>query len=393
MAMTEVTKAKSSPVRGLVDDFKALSAKQWAGIVLALVVSLVLEIYFSTSCFGFFIVAVLLYMIPHLLGVSSVKVKTVIGVVFIVLALPILTVMFSGTLAAAQENLEGQENDYISGISYDDGTGEVTFTVAEYVPENETGEWEIVFQCYSVQSLTVAVNGDRGTLQEIRFDPADLTHGESTLGGTVVKGEDGLYHVTVTGVDVPEGSAYVMGAFIVIPTNNAVEHMNALVDNGASATSLAMTGAGYTVAYAAVIFFLILIFSALMRRSAEKTRAKMEAEGRLYPQGYGRCKQCGAMVLPGEVNCRKCGAYIDVPEEMRVQKKDSFTCSECGAEVPADAKVCPKCGAAFDEEDENVVVHADGTEDVSSESVTCPECGNVVPANADWCPRCGKMLK
>ena len=127
--MTEVTKAKSSPVRGLVDDFKALSAKQWAGIVLALVVSLVLEIYFSTSCFGFFIVAVLLYMIPHLLGVSSVKVKTVIGVVFIVLALPILTVMFSGTLAAAQENLEGQENDYISGISYDDGTGEVTFTV------------------------------------------------------------------------------------------------------------------------------------------------------------------------------------------------------------------------------------------------------------------------
>ena len=171
MAMTEVTKAKSSPVRGLVDDFKALSAKQWAGIVLALVVSLVLEIYFSTSCFGFFIVAVLLYMIPHLLGVSSVKVKTVIGVVFIVLALPILTVMFSGTLAAAQENLEGQENDYISGISYDDGTGEVTFTVAEYVPENETGEWEIVFQCYSVQSLTVAVNGDRSTLQEIRFDP------------------------------------------------------------------------------------------------------------------------------------------------------------------------------------------------------------------------------
>ena len=55
--------------------------------------------------------------------------------------------------------------------------------------------------------------------------------------------------------------------------------------------------------------------------------------------------------------------------------------------------MCPRCGAAFDEDDENVVVHADGTEDVSSETVVCPECGNVVPANADWCPRCGKMLK
>ena len=241
--------------------------------------------------------------------------------------------------------------------------------------------------------MTVALNGDMNSLQEIRFDPTTLEHGDSTLGGTVTVDENGVYHVTVSGVDVPDGSLYVMGAFIVLPQNNAVESMNAIVNNNASETNLALTGAAYTVAYAAIVFFIILIFSALMRRSAEKTRAKMEAEGRLYPQGYGRCKQCGAMVLPGEVNCRKCGAYIDVPEELKPKKKDSFTCSECGAEVPGDAKVCPKCGAAFDEDDENVVVHADGTEDVSSETVVCPECGNVVPANADWCPRCGKMLK
>ncbi len=99
------------------------------------------------------------------------------------------------------------------------------------------------------------------------------------------------------------------------------------------------------------------------------------------------------MVLPGEVNCRKCGAYIDVPDELRVKKKDFFQCSECGAEVPSDATECPKCGAKFDEVQENVVVHADGSEDVSTESVVCPECGSTVPANADWCPKCGKMLK
>lgn len=387
--MTEVMKGKSSPLKGLVDDFKALSAKQWAGIVIALVVSLVLEMYFSASCFGFFIVAVLLYMIPHLLGVSSVKVKTVVGVVFIVLALPILTVLFSGTLAAAEDSLQDQDSEFIGDLQYDAETGTVTFTSSPYVDAegNPVEDYEIVFQCYGVQSLTTALNGDRNTLQEVRFDPI---HSDDEHYVTV--GEDGLYHLTVEDVDVPEGEIYVMGAFIVVPTNNAVDSMNIIVNNGASETSLALVGAGYTVLYAAVIFFIILIFSALMRRSADKTRAKMEAEGRLYPQGYGRCKECGAMVLPGEINCRKCGAYIDVPEEMRVKKKDFFTCSECGAEVPGDAKVCPKCGATFDEE-ENTVVHEDGSVDVSTESVTCPECGNIVPANADWCPRCGKMLK
>ena len=390
--MTEEKKGLGSAGKGLVLDFKALSVKQWVGIVVAILLSLLLEIYFSNSCFGFFIVAVLLYMIPHLLGVSSVKVKAVVGVAFIVLAVPVMTTVFSGTLDAVQDNLAGQENDYISDVVYDMEDDTATFTVQPYVVEND-GSWEIVFQCYRVQSMTVALNGDMNSLQEIRFDPTTLEHGDSTLGGTVTVDENGVYHVTVSGVDVPDGSLYVMGAFIVLPQNNAVENMNAIVNNNASETNLALTGAAYTVAYAAIVFFIILIFSALMRRSAEKTRAKMEAEGRLYPQGYGRCKQCGAMVLPGEVNCRKCGAYIDVPEELKPKKKDSFTCSECGAEVPGDAKMCPKCGAAFDEDDENVVVHADGTEDVSSETVVCPECGNVVPANADWCPRCGKMLK
>ncbi|MCL1984664.1 MAG: zinc ribbon domain-containing protein [Methanomassiliicoccaceae archaeon] len=102
-----------------------------------------------------------------------------------------------------------------------------------------------------------------------------------------------------------------------------------------------------------ILVFPYLILSVLvwwMRRSLERTRARLEAEGRLYPQGYGRCKRCGTIVLPGEISCRKCGEYIDVPEEMRVKKVNYFECSECGREVPEDAGVCPYCGEAFEDD-------------------------------------------
>ncbi len=137
----------------------------------------------------------------------------------------------------------------------------------------------------------------------------------------------------------------------------------------ATGTSLYKDGASYGTAVVAalpftamyvgvvsVIFGIIAFFSDRAKKSIEKTRASMEAEGRLYPKGYGKCKECGSLVLPGETVCRKCGAYIEVPDELRVEKKDFFQCSECGAEVPADAKVCPKCGTTFDEDDEVVVV-------------------------------------
>ena len=100
--------------------------------------------------------------------------------------------------------------------------------------------------------------------------------------------------------------------------------------------------------------FPLLLISLLtwwMRQNLERTRARLEAEGRLYPQGYGRCKRCGSLVLPGEIICRKCGEYVDVPEEMRVKKVNYFECSECGREVPPDAGVCPYCGEAFEEDE------------------------------------------
>ncbi len=375
-------------LQGLVDDFKSLSTKQWIAIIIALTIGLVLEVAFNAKCFGYFIVAIVLYMIPHLLGISSVKVKIIVGIMFIVLAVPTLTYVFSSTPDAVAEQQE--EDEYILCLEYitdedDPYIGDVVIYIKLYVDSdgNTPEEWQIVFQCYYAQSLTYAINGSMSTLaREVYFNPDEYT-----------LDENGIYHMTVEDLKLEEGKLYVMGAFILVNEALTSHKLIELYNTRYNAISLALTGAGYTVLYAMIIYFLILVFSTLMRNSAEKARVKMEADGRLYPQGYGRCKQCGAMVLPGEINCRKCGVYIDVPEELRVKKKDSFQCSECGAEVFPDTTICPKCGAVFDEEDENEVIHQDGTVDVSTKNVICPECGNIVPVNADWCPRCGKMLK
>jgi len=155
-----------------------------------------------------------------------------------------------------------------------------------------------------------------------------------------------------------------------------------------STTSLSLFGCAYSTLMIMIVFFLIMILSFFMRGRMEKTRERMEKEGRLYPQGYGKCDNCGAVVLPGEVKCRKCGAYIDRPDEMKPKKKDFFECSECGAEVPGDATTCPKCGAKFDE-DEFEVTHADGTVETTNEIIQCHECGEFAPANATFCAKCG----
>lgn len=389
--MTETVEGRKSPVGGIVDDFKALNMKQWVSILLALVVSVILQIYgLGFGCLMFLIIAVILYMFPHLTGVSSVKIKAIVGILFIIITIPIGTFAFGDNVDALEDNVDN-DYEYIRDVSFDPETGVLEFdsipavTIGEQYPNNE---WNVIVTSYPLMSIAFGYPV---------YEAANTSEETITSAGTLL--EDGWYHF-VYNVDVSDGSALgiEIESSVTYPNedNDSVKTGQAMtfIDlNGESRTNLCFIGSAYYVAYSIVLFFIILIFSALMRRSVEKTRTKMEEEGRLYPQGYGRCKECGAMVLPGEVNCRKCGAYIDVPDEMRVHKKDYFQCSECGAEVPADATECPRCGAKFDETQENIVVHEDGTEDVSTENVVCPECGASVPANADWCPRCGKMLK
>ncbi|MCQ2056295.1 MAG: zinc ribbon domain-containing protein [archaeon] len=117
---------------------------------------------------------------------------------------------------------------------------------------------------------------------------------------------------------------------------------------------LALETNAYYVGISAAIFMFILFFVREFKRNLDKTRAIMEAEGRLYPKGHGCCKHCGSIVLPGEIHCKKCGTAVDIPNKFQAKKTEFFQCSECNAEIPMNASTCPTCGVSFDEEDEIV---------------------------------------
>lgn len=348
--------------KSLIDEFKTLKPIQWVAIVLAIVIGVVLEVLgFGIQCFGFAIIAILLYMIPHLMGVMSPKVKAVIGVAFILVALPVGTLMYDDYADSTAGEI-GKDSDHFKNVSYDDATG--TLSVSFSDPGNAVVEYGVI------DSIAFgAIN--------CRTDKADMTVSD-------VKGPDNLYHGSVV-LNLNDGKLYY------VKVSQGDNWKSFTVDTGISSsdsTKLSFYGTAIVIAYVMIIFFFMLAITTAMRKAAYKARDRLESEGRLYPQGYGRCKECGALVLPGEVVCRKCGTYIEVPDEIKVHKKDYFTCESCGAEVPADAKVCPRCGVTFDSV-ETEIIHADGTKDVTEETFECSECGAQVPANAKRCPKCG----
>lgn len=398
MTMTENVSGKRSIIGGIVDDFKALSTKQIVAIVVAIAIALILEVsgLLIFGCFGILLIAVVLYMIPHLVRVGSVKVKTIMCVVFAILS------VISGTfiMSPPDNDAFNQESDDKSitdmSISYDEATETYSISLtADPAIVEAKDDWHVKVVY--------------GNISEIGFGipQAPSTSNSETITLADMEKVGSVYKCTTTLPDMKDG--FIVNIMVAIEWNESEEGedpyyivrsgdsiASGYYDSGISnsdARSIFFKGAAIITAEIVALFMIILLFSFFMRRSAEKTRDKMEAEGRLYPKGYGLCKKCGATVLPGEVVCRKCGEYIDVPDEMRAQKKDFFTCSECGAEVPSDAKVCPKCGSSFDEEVVVEVAHPDGSVDATVDTVTCPHCNEQIPANADWCPKCGKKIK
>ena len=313
-----------APQRDAMSGFIGSKPAQIIGIALGFIVGFLL---FYLGLFGlcfYMLTGILLFAIPKLLGVKNLKVMVIYGVsLFLVISL-------MGALVVSPAEIENNKNDGDLGGDFtdcsvtDNGNGTYTFSV-NYIADKDVNLVydEVSAICYSVSFHTNKLTADSTpttttyTVSDIPLSSGELYsfHFEDVTTSDTVRSDTVYYTETMSNSEI---------------------------------TQFTVTWNMYWVGIVMVFFFLILLLTTWMRKNLEKTRKKLEAEGRLYPQGYGRCKECGSIVLPGETCCRKCGAYIDVPEELKVKKVEFFECSECGAEVPCEASVCPKCGATFD---------------------------------------------
>ena len=297
---------------------------------------------FQQCCnLGYLLIACVALYVPKMFGMTKTQYLAVFGVVFFL----VLTVM--GAMVFSKPMFENESN--VDGYS-SDGFSNVTIT--------EVGDGVQISVTYTGEAAD-KLNVNLYQVKMVTYTMINKTSHDDACRELAKVGETTTY--TVTYNDVPKGFIYQLSFETVkgedTNTSASVYYLGRATDSDIS--SFCWMGNGYTCAWMAVIFFIMLILTTVMRKNLEKTRARMEAEGRLYPQGYGRCKECGSIVLPGETCCRKCGAFIEVPDELRHKKVDMVECSECGAEIPEDAKVCPKCGAVFDEEEEIVYVDSE----------------------------------
>jgi ribosomal protein L40E len=358
--------------------FGTLSPKQLLGLIAAFVLALMLTLFgFSVSCmcFGMLIIAVILYMLPRTLGVDNIKLMVLVGALFTVSATLIGGYIVAPGYVEANHG-DPADNDFFTNVefTYTSSGIDVTATLREDIGTHE------------VYLKSGAIRGIAFGFFYADFENIPLTATGTTVSGSIPLDRDRLY---AGGLMITETRTVDGVSEEVIKEDSKTSWTFFTEAFDGDINQLSIFGCFIATIYITLAFFMIMVLSKIMRGRMEKTRVKMEKDGRLYPKGYGRCAQCGTVVLPGEVNCRKCGAYIDRPEEMKPDKKDFFECSECGAEVPNDAKDCPKCGAVFDEEDDIEVVHADGTVETTNETITCPECGSIGPATATFCIRCG----
>ncbi len=354
-----------------------LNKKQLLGLGLGFFITLGLLVSGYYTWIGglwMIVLPAILYLFPHLFGMKDSKIMAVHGAVFIVVTLLI------GVFYSAPALIENRDKFVDSGMYSDadiivTGTGytiTVTYTGDDfsYAPMVQITETYGVgfYTYYGAEGGTRDIPGTLSTSGDITFDiPAD----------------DSLYTIAMY---MKDGDGKVVSESV----TNTIFLTEMTSD--ANINRAVLTGVVYTLVFIAILFFMILFFTYIIRSKANKTRTRMIEQGRLYPDGYGRCKECDAIVLPGEINCRKCGAYIDVPKEFRPNKVDFFECENCGAEVPEDAEVCPKCGVTFSET-EVEVLHADGTVEVVESTFGCPSCGAEIPIVSEICPKCGKMFR
>ena len=308
--------------------------------------------WFQQCCnLGYLLIACVALYIPKMFGMTKTQYLAVFGVLFFLVLTIMGAVVFSKPMFENDNDVDSYDND---------GFSNVMITATDVVTDKEPGiQITVTYTGEAAEKLNVNLY----QVQFVTYTMIHKTDHDTSCEELKKVGETATY--TATFYDVPSGYVYQL-TFETVNGEDTDESSPVYYTGKATDSDIdkfCWTYNAYTCVWIAVIFYLMLVLTTIMRRNLEKTRARMEAEGRLYPQGYGRCKECGSIILPGETCCRKCGSYIEVPDELRHKKVDMVECSECGAEIPEDSKVCPKCGAVFDEEEEIVYVDSEAKSD------------------------------
>lgn len=263
------------------------------------------------SMVGWLIIGVIVYFLPHLVG-ATIPVKASWMFVF-----ALIMVLIGGTVIGPAYVEESSINnpdgsDAFTDIQYDYGEdGTITLTTeSDWTLE----EGQHMFLVYTdVPYVSFRSSYWPNELQRIDLTPES----GNTYTATISVDTEKLWFIFLTVATVDENGN------IEIVQGTATDAVLS-GDCYTGSMQIYVKGAALCMLYIGVIYFAILVFSALLRRMLGNKRKDLEDSGRLYPQGYGRCDNCGTVVLPGEVKCRKCGTYIDRPDSMRPRKKDYF---------------------------------------------------------------------
>jgi len=368
-----VVTANATPMQKILESKFA----PYLGMLIAALMGLLFAYFslFTMLCGmgGGMLIGVLLYMLPKSMG-ADFKKMAVFGVIFFVACSAL------SAYAVSKPYVESYDEPHTVNNLHD-------VQIIEVVP----GDYSIKFTYTGDGGVTVDVKyGEVGSI--LGKQPAVPNLKELIKGDPITKDETKTYTLPT----LEDGKIYAYEIVVRNSTGDSIGNATAafigpvLMDD---VGTFCLTWNMYYIAlYVMLIFFMILLFTTYMRKKLEQTRERLEKEGRLYPQGYGRCKDCGTIILPGEVTCRKCGAYIDVPEEMKAKKVEFFECSECGKEVPVNVDTCPSCGATFDGIEDEGEKKTEESNPSVIENPVCSECGKPVDEDAVRCPHCGERF-
>lgn len=343
--------APSGPKVGAAKSFEDFS-KTIPSMIIGSVVAVALAVLMM--CFridaiccglGMLMIALLLYYLPKLFGVKKWPFFIAIGLSFLIITLAVGGLWIGPKTVSDNDWHNGNDmGDYKNLVIEVDGDDlRISFDYDKLLEENhelrfrytEVGYIQFNGFNYNIDTSFVTMETD-----EVPHD--NLYHYECTTPAKNVGHK--LIAFTIMEWD---GEKYPGNIKEIRFENNATDD---------EVLTKCMIGAAWAAIPVTALYGIVCALMTIMQKNLEKQRSKMEEEGRLYPQGYNRCKECGAIVLPGEICCRKCGAYIEIPDEIKRKKVESIHCSECNAEIPEDATVCPKCGAKFDEDEEVVEI-------------------------------------